>query len=213
MEAVLKVGGSLTKKPNKLKKLCIKLGEWAKEKRLTIVPGGGEFADVVRCLDKTFKLSALKAHEMAILAMDLYGLFLSSLTPNSQPVKSLKECAKLSCKGVLPIILPYETCVKADFKPSWDVTSDTLSAYIAFLLKAEKLILVKDVDGIYDKERRILKVVSLNWLKKNKSCLDRFFPKIIEKVKIETYVVNGFHPDRIKKILLNEEALCTMIKL
>jgi len=212
MEALLKLGGSLTRKPSKLKNLCVKLARLAEEKRLAIVPGGGKFADVVRGFDKTFKLHPLKAHEMAILAMDLYGLFLASLTPNSQPVKSLRECVKLSSKGVLPIILPYETCVKADFKPSWDVTSDTLSAYIAALLKAEKLILVKDVDGIYDKKGEILKVVSLNWLKKNKSCLDKFFPRIIAKVKIESYVVNGFHPDRIEKILSGKKPLCTIIK-
>ena len=212
MEAVLKLGGSLIKKPFQLKKLCIKLGKLAKKKRLTIVPGGGKFADVVRFLDETFKLPALKAHEMAILAMDLYGLFLASLTPNSQPVKSLRKCIKLSCKGILPIILPYEICIKADFKPSWDITSDTLSAYIASLLKAEKLILIKDVDGIYDRKGKILKVASLNWLKKNESCVDRFFPKIIEKVKIKSFIVNGFYPNRIEKILLNKETLCTTIK-
>ncbi|MBS7656253.1 hypothetical protein KEJ50_07160 [Candidatus Bathyarchaeota archaeon] len=213
MEAVLKVGGSLAKKPLKLKNLCVKLGRLAEEKRLAIVPGGGKFADVVRDFDKAFKLHPLKAHEMAILAMDLYGFLLASLTPNSQPVKSLRKCVETSSKGVLPIILPYEICVKADFKPSWDITSDTLSAYIASLLKAKKLILVKDVNGIYDEKGRIFKVIPLNWLKKNKSCLDKFFPKIIEKVKIKSYVVNGFYPERIEKILLNKEALCTIIKL
>ncbi|MBS7658862.1 MAG: hypothetical protein QW487_07790 [Candidatus Bathyarchaeia archaeon] len=212
MEAVLKFGGSLSKDPVKLKKLCIKSSKWAKEKSLTIVPGGGKFADIIRDFDEILNLPALKTHEMAILAMDLYGLLLASLTPNSQPVKSLRKCIKLSRKGVLPIILPYETCIKANFKPSWNVTSDTLSAYIAALLKAEKLILIKDVDGIYDEKGKILKVASLNWLKKNKSCLDKFFPKIIEKVKIESYVVNGFYPDRIEKILLNKETLCTIIK-
>jgi aspartokinase-like uncharacterized kinase len=211
MEAVLKVGGSLSNKPFKLKKLCVKLGKLAEKKRLAIVPGGGKFADIIRFFDEKLNLPPLKTHEMAILAMDLYGLLLASLTPNSQPVKSLKECLKLSCKGVLPIILPYKICVKADFKPSWNVTSDTLAAYLASLLKAEKLILIKDVNGVYDWRKRVIKEVSLSWLKKNKSCLDNFFPKIIKKIKIKTYIVNGFYPDRIEKIILNKEALCTIV--
>ena len=32
---------------------------------------------------------------------------------------------------------------------SWDVTSDSIAAYIANLLQAQKLLLVTDVDGIF----------------------------------------------------------------
>ena len=46
---VVKVGGSLALFPEKLRNLCAKISEISKEHKLIVVPGGGEFADVVRC--------------------------------------------------------------------------------------------------------------------------------------------------------------------
>jgi aspartokinase-like uncharacterized kinase len=56
-----------------------------------VVPGGGEFADVVRCLDERFSLTCGVSHRMAILGMDQYGLLLSDLMPNSVTVCKLEE--------------------------------------------------------------------------------------------------------------------------
>lgn len=212
MDAVLKVGGSLSKKPNKLKELCIKLSKLAKKHCLTIVPGGAEFADTVRHAYRLFSLSEKIAHRMAILAMEEYGLLLSDITPNSRIAKTIKGCIKLSKKGFLPILLPYSLFHKKDpFKPSWDITSDSISVYIASLLKTKNLILIKDVDGIYDKNGKILDKVSLSWLKKNETCLDRYFPFMFKKVKLKCYIVNGLYPRRIEMLLNEEKTLCTEI--
>ena len=89
--AVVKVGGSLALYPEKLRALCTKLSEVSQKHKLIIVPGGGEFADVVRSLDKRFSLSCGASHKMAILGMDQYGLLLSDLMPNSVVVSKLEE--------------------------------------------------------------------------------------------------------------------------
>ena len=81
MEAVLKVGGSLAEYPTSLERLCKELAIFAKDHKILVVPGGGRFADVVRGFDKTYCLSSIVAHKMAILAMDQFGLFLSDITP------------------------------------------------------------------------------------------------------------------------------------
>ena len=81
--AVVKVGGSLAAYPEKLKALCAKLSEVSKKHKLIVVPGGGEFADTVRALDKRFNLSPAVSHRMAILGMDQYGFLLSHLLPDS----------------------------------------------------------------------------------------------------------------------------------
>ena len=80
---VLKVGGSLALYPEKLKALCTELSLSSKKHRLIVVPGGGEFADVARSLDKRFSLSCSASHKMAILGMDQYGYLLSDLMPGS----------------------------------------------------------------------------------------------------------------------------------
>jgi len=149
MEAVLKVGGSLAEDPASLAMLCQELSVLAKAHRIVIVPGGGKFADTVRKLDKTYNISDVVAHKMAILAMDQYGLFLSDVTPSSYVSYVLKEINN-SVNGMLPIFLPSKLMFSKDpLEHSWDVTSDTIAAYIAGVLHAKKLVLVTDVDGIF----------------------------------------------------------------
>ncbi len=84
--AVVKVGGSLASHPEKLRALCAKLSEVAKKHKLIVLPGGGEFADAVRNLDKRFNLSRAVSHRMAILGMDQYGFLLSDLLPHSSVI-------------------------------------------------------------------------------------------------------------------------------
>jgi len=136
MEAVLKVGGSLAEDPSSLAMLGQELSVLAKAHRIVIVPGGGEFADTVRKLDKTYNISDVVAHKMAILAMDQYGLFLSDITPSSYVSYALKEISN-SVNGMLPIFLPSKLMFSKDpLEHSWDVTSDTIAAYIAGVLHA-----------------------------------------------------------------------------
>jgi len=219
MEAVLKVGGSLAEDPASLTSLCQELSVLAKAYRILIVPGGGEFADIVRKLDKTYSLSNMVAHKMAILAMDQYGFFLSDVTPNSYVSYSLKEISN-SVTGMLPVFLPSKLIFREEpLEHSWDVTSDTIAAYIAGLLHAEKLILVTDVDGIFSEypEKKVdatcIEELSakklLGWNKR--TSVDKTLPKILLQTNLDCYVVNGRYPERIKLILENKKTVCTHV--
>jgi len=219
MEAVLKVGGSLADDPASLASLCQELSVLAKAHGILIVPGGGEFADTVRKLDKTYSLSNMVAHKMAILAMDQYGFFLSDITPNSYVSHSLEEISN-SVKGTLPIFLPSKLMFREEpLEHSWDVTSDTIAAYIAGLLHAEKLILVTDVDGIFSEDpkknvdAKLIEELSakklLGWNKR--TSVDKTLPKILLKANLDFYVVNGGYPERIKMILENKKTVCTHV--
>ena len=221
MEAVLKVGGSLAEDPDSLARLCQELGVLANNHRIVIVPGGGKFADTVRELDKTYSLSNTVAHKMAILAMDQYGFFLSDITPNSYVSYSLEEVGN-SAKGTLPIFLPSKLIFREDpLEHSWDVTSDTITAYIAQLLNAEKLILVTDVDGIFSEDPKKslnAKLIEelpaeelLGW--NMRTSVDKTLPKILLQANLDCYVVNGKHPERIKRILENKKTVCTKVTL
>jgi len=219
MEAVLKVGGSLAEDPTSLTRLCQELSVLAKNHRVAIVPGGGEFADTVRKFDKTYSLSNMVAHKIAILAMDQYGFFLSDITPKSYVSYSLKEISN-SAKGTLPIFLPSQLMFREDpLEHSWDVTSDTIAAYIAGLLHAEKLVLVTDVDGIFSEDpeknmgAKLIEELSakklLGWNKR--TSVDKTLPKILLQTKLDCYVVNGRYPERIKLILENKKTVCTHV--
>jgi aspartokinase-like uncharacterized kinase len=219
MEAVMKVGGSLANDPSSLERLCQELSVLAKTYRILIVPGGGEFADTTRKFDETFSLSNTVVHKMAILAMDQYGLLLSDITPNSY-VSHFLEKTRNSTGAVLPIFLPSRFMFREDpLEHSWDVTSDTIAAYIAGLLQAKKLILVTDVDGIFSEDPKknldatLIKELTarrlLGWNKR--TSVDRTLPKILLQARLDCYVVNGRYPKRIKQILENEKTICTHI--
>lgn len=153
MDAVIKIGGSIAEIPDAFKSLCLELSNIARKHQVVVVPGGGKFADVVRELDTKFRLPPLFSHRMAILSMDQYGLFLSQVIPNSCICDSFQEIELISERGKVALFLPSRVLFEEDpFKPSWDVTSDSISAYFAIKLQATKIILVTDVDGIFDKD-------------------------------------------------------------
>ena len=220
MEAVIKVGGSLAEEPTSIRALCCKLSELAVAHRILIVPGGGKFADTVREFDRVFNLSDSSAHNMAILAMDQYGLFLSDITPNSRTTTVLGMTKNSRGAGVTWIFLPSRLMVgRASVEHSWDVTSDSIAAYIAGELKAEKLILVTDVDGVFtadpkqDPNARLMETVTAGELLSSdrRTSVDRFLPKILLRTRLDCYVVNGRYPKRVDAILKGERVISTRI--
>jgi len=219
MDAVLKVGGSLADHLTSMKRLCLELASLAKSYKLLVVPGGGRFADTVRDFDKTYGLSDTAAHRMAVLAMDQFGLFLSSITTNSSTFYSLEE-AKISPKGTLPVFLPSKLMFSKDpLEHSWDVTSDSIAAYIAGVLRAKRLVLITDVDGIFTEDpkknpsAKLLTEVHaeelLGW--KRRTSVDKTLPKMLLKMRLDCYVVNGKYPKRVRAVLESRKAVYTRI--
>ena len=220
MDAVVKVGGSLAEDPERLIDLCAKLSGLAKNYELVVVPGGGRFADVVRDSDKHFNLSSEISHRMAILGMDQFGLLLAQITPNSCATYLLDDAKQLSETEVVPVFLPSRLMFKENpLENSWDVTSDSIAAYVASRLLAAKVLLVTDVDGIFTKDPKkhsdamlIEKLSAEELLKLNKrTSVDSFLPKLLLEAPIDCYVVNGKYPERLEAILAGQQATCTLI--
>lgn len=85
---------------------------------------------------------------MAILAMDQYAFALADIIPRGRLVEDGPGIHAALAGGAIPILAPSRWLRAADELPhSWDVTSDSLAAYLATLLGAEDLILVKPVSG------------------------------------------------------------------
>jgi len=128
---VVKVGGSLLSHLPRIVPILI-----ASPRPLLVVPGGGIFADAVRRAG----VNDDAAHWMAIAAMDQYGWVLAS-----QGILTTRSLAhpKKTC-----VLLPYCVMRRQDPLPhTWDVTSDTIAAWVAGTLGADLLVL-KSVDGI-----------------------------------------------------------------
>ncbi len=218
MTTVIKIGGSLSHKPEELKALCQHLSQISEKHRIVVVPGGAEFADCVRELDKRFSLSAKAAHRMAIMGMDQYGLLLSELMLTCLVTDSLID-TRVAANGGLVVFLPSRFMFMDDGLPnSWDVTSDSIAAYIAGKIWAERLLLVKDVDGVYmeDPKRNPRAKLFPHLTPKelaglNKTSVDAYLPKLVSSLNLPCYVVNGLYPERIEALLNGKAATCTLI--
>lgn len=216
---VLKIGGSLGRYPDKLRKLCLKVSELAKKRRLLVVPGGGEFADTVRQLDQRFHLSSSVSHRMAILGMNQYGLLLRDLIPDSIIIERIDELEATFIDEKIPVFLPASLMFDEDpLDNSWDVTSDSIAAYIANKIQASKLLIITDVDGIYTNEpkkskAKLIKEISPDeLLDKNKStCIDSILPGLLQKYSVECSVINGLFADRLEDALYNNRIIGTLI--
>lgn len=149
---VIKVGGSLFNWPELPVRLETFLGvhfPFSRIERPILIAGGGPAADVVRNLDRIHRIGDEMAHHLALQAMDLSALLLSAIVGGVHRVDSLECVAGVWANGLVPVLAPFRTvCAIDEAEPdplpmSWDVTSDTIAAWIAAYVKAHRLILLK----------------------------------------------------------------------
>jgi 5-(aminomethyl)-3-furanmethanol phosphate kinase len=116
--------------------------------RVVIVPGGGPFADAVRTAQATMGFDDAAAHRMALLAMEQFGCALAGLRPLLRVADSAAAIRVALRAGAVPVWAPTRMALKAkDVPASWDVTSDTLAAWLAGLLGAKLLLVVKSSEA------------------------------------------------------------------
>lgn len=143
-DAVVKLGGSLLAGPTQLNTVLGVIAAVSRERRLLVVPGGGPFAETVREVDRQVGLSAAAAHWMAVLAMDQFGHVVVSRLRGSVLVSGPHEITAAHESRLLPVLAPSRWLREADPLPhTWDVTSDSIAAWVAGAVGAARLVLVK----------------------------------------------------------------------
>ena len=142
---VVKLGGSLCQSPTL--PLWLKVLTRCARRGIVIVPGGGPFADQIRNVHDHWRFDEGTAHLMAVLAMDQYGLMLTGLQSGLIPVRNDAEMGKaLNASGVA-VWIPSQMVLQArDLPKCWDMTSDSLAAWLANIRDAERLVLIKSID-------------------------------------------------------------------
>ncbi|OHX37298.1 uridylate kinase [Methylomonas sp. LWB] len=144
MTRVVKLGGSLLS-AGVLPACLDALGGWGES--LVIVPGGGEFADQVRRSQAIWNFDDVTAHRMALLAMRQMGWLMHARRPQFQPADSVATLAEVLSAKRSAIWMPdHAELDAAGVEASWEVTSDSLAAWLAGRLDAGELILVKSAE-------------------------------------------------------------------
>ena len=112
-----------------------------------IVPGGGPFADAVRAAQPQMGFDDRAAHRMGLLAMDQYACAIESLHGKLSLADSPDSIRRGLLNNEVPVWLSSRLALGArDIPQSWDVTSDSLAAWLAGKIGATCLLLVKHVE-------------------------------------------------------------------
>jgi len=188
---VVKVGGSLFPEAGRI------LGELGESRRpLLVVPGGGPFARTIRSL----QIPDDPAHWMAILAMDLFGWYLAA--------GGLPVTHELAVPRGVGILLPYRVLRERDPLPhSWDVTSDTIAAWVAGELGLGLLVL-KSVDGITRDGALVSRITGAFPCAEVDPC---FLPFALSH-GVRTAVLNGRAEGRVREFLAGRAVPGTVIE-
>jgi dihydroneopterin aldolase len=115
---------------------------------LALVPGGGPFADAVRAAQPGMGFSADAAHAMALLAMEQYARALADLCEGLEVFETIEDMRAVHVRGAIAVWRPFPMVRAAqDIAANWEVTSDSLAAWLARKTGASALLLVKSVDA------------------------------------------------------------------
>ncbi|MEA2075868.1 MAG: amino acid kinase [Euryarchaeota archaeon] len=210
MTVILKLGGSLLIKGREIVHF---LSDYAVKHALSfvIIPGGGPFVEPIKKLSEQGAISDDTAHWMAVLAMHQYGLFLADGEPEIPVVENLEELRDVEH---ICIVLPYKILKDDDCLPhTWDVTSDTIAAFVAHKLGEKSFIKVTDVDGILNENGLLIKRINAKELieKEHKGCVDAELPRFLLQNRMSCVIVNGNYPARILDVIEGRETVCTKL--
>ena len=201
IKQVVKIGGSL------FPEHAINLAEKLKNTNSLIILGGGEFANLIRKYDSFQNFSDEANHWTAIDCMDIISKLVNDKVESARLAYDLNEVNEIAEEGSTPIFAVSEFLKKEDpFECSWDVTSDSIAAYVAHLLNAN-LLIVTNVNGIYTQEPTekgstfISKIDATTLLTFQESSIDVMLPSLLLRFGTDCYVVNGKYPERVLSII------------
>jgi dihydroneopterin aldolase len=141
---IVKLGGSLAYTPHTAAWLEA-LAAWGGP--LILVPGGGPFADCVRTAQAAMGFNDKAAHRMALNAMGQFGIALAAYSDAFTLAASRDELDSALSVGEIPVWLPEKMVLGASDVPAcWEVTSDSLAAWLAWTYGARRLLLIKASD-------------------------------------------------------------------
>jgi aspartokinase-like uncharacterized kinase len=143
-DVIVKVGGGLLSTAGDVDLVLAAIPALARSRRVLVVPGGGPFADTVRAVDRELGIPADAAHWMAVLAMDQYAHLLAARLDGASVVSTLDQARSMFETGKIPVLAPSHWLQNEDPLPhTWDITSDSIAAWIAGASGAHEIILVK----------------------------------------------------------------------
>jgi aspartokinase-like uncharacterized kinase len=137
---------------------------------------------------------------MAILAMDQHAHLLAGLLPEASLTSDPLELQDIAAGGRLALLAPFAWLRRADPLPhGWHVTSDSIAAWVAAELGAERLVLLKSVEGVFDAGGALVAQAGAAEASAG-NLVDGHFPRALAP-HLECWILSGRHPERLLELL------------
>ena len=185
---IIKLGGSLSRSDALINSLNAVEKNY-QGRAVVIVPGGGAFADQVRLAQQHWQFDDTTAHRMAILAMQQMALMFKGLKPDFAIAHTVGaiQCLLNRQKTVIwsPDIVELDN---AGIEASWDISSDSLAAWLAKTLSAAELILIKS--AVIDGNLSLYQLAELN-------IVDKAFCDFVADAGFRVRIINAYSCDLV----------------
>jgi aspartokinase-like uncharacterized kinase len=150
-----------------------------------VLVGGGQAANVVRSWDRTHKLGADRSHDLALAAMALNARLVNSLLHGSELVPRRSLVRKACDRGAIAVLDPAVVLAEAERRAperlprSWDVTSDSIAAFLAIEWGAAALVLIKSTRRPAGESPAAAA---------RRGAVDRYFPQLAARIPLVAWV-------------------------
>ncbi len=179
---IVKIGGSWLKNP-KLPSLVNFLHKFANQK-IVLVVGGGVFAETVRDVYKSNKMTEVTGHVLAMKATEIFAYYLKSINPEILITYKITNFIKES----LNLWLPTEKLsFEKKFEKNWESTSDSIATWLYSNTKSKGIVFIKSLSFVNEEKLKLKylqkkKIMDLNIKKyiKRKKNLKIVGPEIID---------------------------------
>jgi 5-(aminomethyl)-3-furanmethanol phosphate kinase len=150
-----------------------------------LLVGGGRATDVVRQWDRRHRLGDQRSHDLAVAAMGLNARLVKLLLPASEWATKRNSIGRPRAGGRVAVLDPQAVLDEAERRAtdrlprSWDVTSDSVAAFLAIEWGAAALVLVKSTPrpggkSILEASRR--------------GSVDKHFPQLASRIPLLAWV-------------------------
>jgi 5-(aminomethyl)-3-furanmethanol phosphate kinase len=222
IDAVVKFGGSLlidealTASAINALEGCLAVG-----KTVLVIPGGGPTDKTIEKIDRRAALAPATHHRACARAQDQTGLIICdpAFSRVLSACETLEEARSIAATGRIPVLLPSKLIFDIDpFEKTWDITSDGVALWFAWLLNAPLTAVLTNVDGIFEPGADFASTAPVSSISATRlrdwgdTAVDKCVPEFAAYRKLRTWVGHGGYSDRLPAALTGRKTIGTFIE-
>jgi 5-(aminomethyl)-3-furanmethanol phosphate kinase len=217
-DVFVKLGGSILDDAAQTERLMPHLATLAGRYRILVLVGGGRIAKRLKGNQRERHTDFYRSWRAGVLCHDVNAALLASYSTAFEVAATAGEMIRCFDAGKIAVFAPANMLFgNLNFVPDWRITTDSMALYFASTLRADRCVIVSNVDGVHrtwpDSGPPIARISIAELERLPSSKLDSAFPTFFRRYPVPAFVVNGQHPNRVSAAVCGDETVGTEIVL